>query len=380
MRIFIIIFLLLAVLGKAQVQVNGKIVDEFGFVVSDVLVYVDGSSISTYSDIKGQFSLHLPNGNYQLVFRKEGFEIHIKQVNADIYFFEIKLKTSKAIELDEARIVKLSEEKWREYYELFKLLFLGQNNAAQLCEIRNPKVLDFSYDEENATLKASARQPLKIQNQFLGYELEYDLVDFTMNYRDQIQYIAGAILFVEMKGSKSKNKKWNRNRLSSYHGSLMHFVRSLYDEKLKENGFIINRLIRKENPDFKIYRERIQKMADRGEVIHVNNPPSQIIQTLVKAEVPYDSLRIRSENTVVLNFDGLYHVEFTGEKEDMDYVRTTTGNQLIGNQVSVIYLLENKWVEIDANGNYFPPKELMTEGYFTWEKIANLLPLDFEPE
>ncbi|MBA5629724.1 carboxypeptidase-like regulatory domain-containing protein [Moheibacter lacus] len=379
MRIFIIIFLFLAVLGKAQIQINGKVVDEFGFVVSDVLVYVDGSSISTHSDIEGQFSLQLSNGNYQIVFRKEGYENQIKQVNANVDFFEIQLQTSKAIELDEAHIVKLSEEKWREYYELFKLLFLGQNNAAQLCEITNPKVLNFSYDEENATLKASARQPLKIQNQYLGYELEYDLVDFSMDYRNQIQYIAGTSLFVEMQGSKSKNKKWNRNRLSSFHGSLMHFVRSLYDEKLKENGFIINRLIRKENPDFKIYRERIQKMADRGEVIHVKNPPSQIIQTLVKADVPYDSLRIRSDNTVVLNFEGLYHVEFTGEKEDMDYVRTTTGDQFIGNQYSIIYLLENKWVEIEANGNYFPPKELMTEGYFTWEKIGNLLPLDFKP-
>ena len=379
MRIFILIFFFLSFIGKAQIQISGKVVDEFGIVVSDVLVYVDGSSISTYSDANGIFALDIPKGNYNLVFRKDEYFTETVSVNSQLKGSEVVLKKSDLVELEEAHIVQMSEDKWKEFYEIFKPLFLGQNEAAKNCEILNPKALRFRYDEENMELSASASKPLIIHNKFLGYEIEYDLEEFQMNYRNQTQFVAGTSFFSQMDGNKSKWNKWKKNRLDSYKGSLMHFIRSLYDEKLKENGFVINRLLRKENPDYKLYRERIQAMVDRGEVIHVSNPPPQIIQTLIKKEVPYDSLRINLDNRKVLFFDGLYDVEFTGEKEEMAYVQKTKGGNLIGNQVSVIYLLGEKFVEIDPRGNFYPPNELMTEGYFTWEKIANLLPLDFEP-
>ncbi len=380
MRFLLFLILIIPFWGKAQIHIHGKIMDEFGFVVPDVLVYVDGSSISTYSDTNGEFSFKIPEGNYTLVFRKEEFQNAIFPIHPKTKNVEIVLKKSEAIELDEAVIVQLSEEKWKEYYSQFITLFLGQNKAAEDCEILNPKSLRFQYDAENLVLTARAIEPIKIRNKFLGYHIEYDLADFSMDYRNQFQYVAGTSLFTEMEGSNSRKKKWMKNRLTSYEGSLMHFIRSLYEEKLKENKFVINRLVRKENPDFKIFQEKIQDMIDRGEVVNVGSAPPRIIQTLYKAEVSYDSLRIKNGNQTFLNFDGLYDIEFTGEKEDLEYVNRTMGKNLIGNQVSVIYLLNEKWVEIEPNGNFYPPKDLMTEGYFTWEKIANLLPLDYEPE
>ena len=379
MRVLLILILIIPFWGKAQIHINGKILDEFGFVVPDVLVYIDGSSISTYSDINGQFSLKLPEGNYTLVFRKEDFQNATSSIHSKTKNLEIVLKKLDAIELDEALIVQLSEDKWKEYYNQFISLFLGQNKAAKDCEILNPKSLRFNYDAENLVLNARATEPIKIQNKFLGYTIEYDLVDFSMDYYNQFQYVSGTSLFTEMEGTNSRKKKWMKNRFESYQGSLMHFIRSVYEEKLKENKFVINRLIRKENPDFQIFQQKIQQMIDRGEVVNVGAAPPRIIETLVKAEVPYDSLRIKNTNQIFLNFGGLYDIEFTGEKEDMDHVRMVKGKNLIGNQVSVIYLLNDKLIEIEANGNFYPPSDFMTEGYFTWEKIANLLPLDYEP-
>lgn len=379
MRFLLFFILIIPLWGKAQIHVNGKILDEVGFVVPDVLVYIDGSSTSTYSDINGEFSLKIPEGNYTLVFRKEDFQKEIISIDPKVKNLKVILKKMQAIELDEAVIVPLSEEKWKEYYAVFKSLFLGQNKAAKDCEILNPKSLRFNYDLESFVLTARATEPLKIRNKYLGYSIEYDLADFSMDYQNQFQYVAGTSLFTEMDGSNSRKKKWKKNRLESYKGSLMHFIRSLYEEKLKENKFIINRLVRRENPDFKNFQQKIQNMIDRGEVVNVGSAPPKIIQTLYKAEVLYDSLRIKNGNQVFLNFDGFYDVEFIGEKEELEYVNKVKGENLIGNQVSVIYLLNEKLVEIEANGNFYPPMDFMTEGYFTWEKIANLLPLDYEP-
>ena len=377
---YLLFFLLIIIpfTGKAQIQISGQISDEFGFSISDVLVYIDGSSISTYSDVDGKFLLEISDGNYNLVFRKENYQKQFLSVHSSEENLKIQMKET-AISLDEALIVGMSEEDWKYYFEIFKQNFLGRNQAAQQCEILNPKVVKFRYDEENKKITASSKAPIEIENNYLGYKLEYDLVEFYIDYQTNYTYMAGTVLFSEMQGSKSKQKRWNKNREESYYGSIMHFMRALYNQKLKENGFIINRLIREENPDYAKFQENLKKMRDSGQRITIESPPPKIIQKLIKAEVPYDSLLVKSQNQVFINFDGLYDVEFINEKEDLDYAKSN-GQQLVGNQVSVIQLIGDKFVEIAPNGNFYPPADFLTEGYFTWEKNANLLPLDYEPE
>lgn len=361
-----------------QAQVQGKVVDEWGTAIPEVLVYVDGTSIATQTNAEGIFTIELPSGNHQLVFRNENFNNEYIQVNQSTQFLEIILQTEDLVRLEEAVLTPLSNEKWKEYYSLFQALFLGQNEAAKQVKILNPKVLKFKYDAEKRLLTATALAPLKISNGYLGYDLEYDLVEFFMDYQHQYQYLEGTILFTSQKGSQSKQRKWNKNRLEAYNGSLMHFMRALHQEKLKENGFLINRLIRKENPAYLAFKQRQQEAQERGEALRMGKVPAKIIETLVKAEVPYDSLRVRQEDKVILNFKGLYDIEFTGEKEDLSYVRSVKRQDFFGNQNSMIYLLDEKTIEISPNGNFHHPAHLMIEGYFTWEKVAHLLPLDFE--
>ncbi len=46
---------------------------------------------------------------------------------------------------------------------------------------------------------------------------------------------------------------------------------------------------------------------------------------------------------------------------------------------SQIVLINDKPVEVQANGLYFNPLDLMSNGYWAWaEKIANMLPFDYE--
>lgn len=378
MKYLIFLLLIIPLTGKAQIQISGEVSDEFGLFVSDVLVYVDGSSISTYTDPEGKFSLEIPNGNYNLVFRKANYKNQFIPVNSSKSGLRITL-TEEAVALDEAVIVSMSEEDWKYYFEIFKQNFLGRNDAAEKCEILNPKAVKFRYDKENRKITATANVPIIITNPYLGYRLEYDLVEFFIDYQSNYNYMAGTVLFTELKGSNSKQKRWNKNRQESYYGSVMHFMRALYKQELKENGFVINRLLREENPEYKKYQEDIKKLQENGETLKIGNPPPKIIQTLIRAEVPYDRLVMKNGSSVFMNFEGLYDVEFIHEKEDIDYVQRVKGENLVGNQVSVIQLIGTKLVEIASNGNFYPPADFLTEGYFTWEKNANLLPLDYEP-
>jgi hypothetical protein len=48
--------------------------------------------------------------------------------------------------------------------------------------------------------------------------------------------------------------------------------------------------------------------------------------------------------------------------------------------MSQIVLINQKPVEIEANGSYYNPVDLMSTGYWAWsEKIATMLPFDYVP-
>jgi len=64
---------------------------------------------------------------------------------------------------------------------------------------------------------------------------------------DTISY-QGQQVFEELPGTAAQKKKWAINRDLAYYGSAMHFLRSLYTDKLKEEGFEAYRFTRMQNP------------------------------------------------------------------------------------------------------------------------------------
>lgn len=377
MRFLTFLVILISIPIKAQIQLKGKVSDEFGFALSDCLVYIDGSSIFTYTNSDGEFNLNLTSGNFTIVFKKEEFTTHSILVNSNQNNLDIKLQKN-YVELSEAVIEPISKKDWDYYYKVFTSNFLGNNKAAQDCKILNPKALKFRYDNKNKILTARATESLIIQNNFLGYEIEYNLEDFQIDFLNQQNFMAGSSFFKEMKGSNKKQNNWNENREISYNGSIMHFFRSFYNQNLKEEGFIINRLIRSENPEYVAYREKIEINKELGLTLKLGKIPPKLIETLVRQEIPYEDLIYKRENRTFIHFNQFIHVEYVHEKEDEKYVQIHKKGKFVGNQSSVISLLGDKVIEIDATGNFYPPSNLLIEEYFTWEKIGNLLPLDFQ--
>jgi hypothetical protein len=120
-------------------------------------------------------------------------------------------------------------------------------------------------------------------------------------------------------------------------------------------------------PDSVQYYERILREGDYKE-IYAND--------LLNA----DSLILRTEGPYkILFFTDYLFITYKHELEDKDYLRYRGDTRPPTFQRSYITMPNLKPVEIDVNGNY-PPQDILTLAYWGWsEKMADFLPLDYEP-
>ncbi|RRT91831.1 carboxypeptidase-like regulatory domain-containing protein [Empedobacter falsenii] len=372
-QIIILGFLLISSNLFAQNMIKGKVIDEKSLPIINAEIYVDNSTIKSKTNEKGEFELNLPNGQYNLIVRASLFENYILNVNTNQTNFYKVILEPEVVALQETIVQAISKEDWLYYYQTFLRLFLGNNEAAKKCKIENSKDLRFKYDKNTQQLSATSRNPLIITNNYLGYKIEYDLVDFNINFKSNYVLTLGTALFTELKSSASKEKKWQENRRKSYLGSVTHFMKAVYDNKIEEEGYDVKRLIRKDNPEYiKFKEETLLGGRIEGKV------PPKIITYLVNQKVPSDSLKIVDNNDQYLNFKGLYSVEYKNEKEDLDYAKQN-GAKYISNQLS-IFAIKSDLLKIEENGTYYHPANLVVEGYWSWEKIANMVPMDYKNE
>jgi len=274
------------------------------------------------------------------------------------------------INLNEALIETISKEDRKFYLQEFKRLFIGSNLAAKKTKILNENDLRFSYNKSERILKVRSINPIIIQNNYLGYTVNYDLLKYELNYNTNYVLTLGTALFKENKGSKKSYKNWLENRKTSYLGSVTHFIKSVYSNRLIEEGFDVKRLIRKENPEYLKYKEDL--LFDKT----LKGPvPPKIISYLINQPVVYDSIKKVENNQQYLSFKGLYSIEYKKAEQDEVYNKLHH-IKFNSNQLSIISL--NDDLAIEANGLYYHPSNLIVEGYFSWRKIANLLPNDYE--
>lgn len=372
-QVYTLMFIFCASILYAQNVFKGIVTDEGSKPIVHAIIYVDGSTLKTETGENGEFEINLPNGQYNLIVRADLFENFIQSVDSkQNQFIKITLESEKIL-LQETVVHSMSKEDWKYYLQIFLKLFLGSNEAAKKCKIENEKDLRFSYDKTTKELRATSKNPLIITNNYLGYKIEYDLVDFNLSYKSNYVLTLGTAFYTELKAGTKQTKKWQENRRKSYLGSVNHFMKAIYDNRLQEEGYDVKRLIRKENPAYLKFKE---EMLPGGRI--EGKVPPKIITYLVNEKVPYDSLKITEGKHQYLHFKGLYSVEYTKEKEDMDYAKQN-GQHYISNQLS-IFALKDDLLKIEENGTYYHPANLVVEGYWSWEKIANMVPMDYKIE
>ena len=224
----------------AQIEVKGTVVDINNNALANVAVYVNGTTLGTTTDFEGKFSLLLPSklNTYLVVsyvgYKPQYFAIEDKNFELNIILVENRIEL-KEVTLDKSRFSR------EQLLRLFKEIFLGDTEAGLNCRIINEDDLYFKYDEENYIFDAFSDQPLQIENNYLGYTIEYTLLQFQCNltkvsaeYRHVASSIyGGTSIFTDVDASE---EKLNRRKIS-YYGSTLHLFRTMVAQEWLNDEF-----------------------------------------------------------------------------------------------------------------------------------------------
>ncbi|MFD3001405.1 carboxypeptidase-like regulatory domain-containing protein [Pontibacter toksunensis] len=385
----------LSALGQQHV-VQGRVVDELTEKPLEfVSVYVNTTTIGTSTNEAGAFSLKLPDGHYELIVSYLGYEPIIYPVNTAALPKSIVFKLRpKENALQEVVVKGMHDKQWYDNLAVFKEKFLGLSEFGRQSKLLNPEILTITFDSEAGLLEVQADEPLQIRNEALGYKMEYLLTDFRFYGREGYTIYLGYPRYELMQGSKGKRKRWERNRLRAYNGSVLHFVRAVQQKRLEEEGFNLRRLYRTPNPD----RPTEEQIAAARAALRASGGAMQtggddsisdilsrarlpkMIESLDINPVPYSDYLQQHAGGAKLAFEGFFQVVYIGEKEEEEYVwqQSMFSERKPSYQTSVIYL-ESDEVHLESNGNIIEPLNVFFEGYWGWEKLGDMLPLDYKP-
>ncbi|WP_407534802.1 carboxypeptidase-like regulatory domain-containing protein [Elizabethkingia miricola] len=347
-KISFILFLFLSALCFSQV-IKGSVVSTAEQPLSNVKIYIDGSQVSSVTDTKGIFYISIPNikqGN--IVFQKDGYQDFVYPLQQAMNK-TLKVVLEKERLIEEVKLIGYSSKDYEKYINTFFDNFLGISREG--VSIENPKEVKFAYDKKEGILRAQAKKPLIIVNKKLGYTIEYKLMSFYVDYRNGISQYTGTSFYTPVKASESKSRVYKMNRLNAYYGSVQHFFKSVFNNSVNKEGFILDR---------------------------VKHMEGQKALALVEKNLQAPAYRSEVDGKVYFEFPDILMVSYKKYLFDIskrEVVRTDS------------YSTINSYVEtrghryhITSDGNYSDPDQMLFQKSWAMDKVAKMLPLDYEPE
>jgi len=335
-----------------QFTITGKVVDSttkeplFG-----ASVFAQNTTSGTTTNREGEFSLSLKSGGYELIVSFTGYKSgEIRISNNETNPLQIDMtKEEKAMEEVIIRSSNEVKDGWDKYGKFFLENFIGSTPNALKCSLQNPEAVHFYYYKKCEKLKVLATEPLVIANQALGYNLRYQLDSFMYYYKTQVSSYRGYCFFSEMDSSFAQQRVWSENRKRAYDGSKLQFMRSYYDSTLTEDGFEIALLD-------SVYDKRFEAIRN-----------------------PYDTTYYGvydSTHEVEVYYPRKISVTYK-KKPEVEYLKKFKLPLNVGSQISYIDLLDA--IEIKENGYFYDQKDWVSQGYWSWKNLADLLPYDYIP-
>lgn len=231
-------FPLTQTISKKEIVIKGKLLEkETNNPIPFAHVFIEGTLIGTTSDENGYFNLKMEEiSSKPLIASAIGYvNLSFLGYNSDreiILYLKNKMYLLDDIER------KADNLSFKRKMRMFESYFLGISDNAANSEITNPKDIELFYDKKTKTLHASSSEPIIINNHSLGYRIIYYLKEFSASQYD-IQY-TGNYFFEELQNNQESVKKnIASRRRSTYKGSKMHLIRSIWDNKLKKEGFTL---------------------------------------------------------------------------------------------------------------------------------------------
>jgi hypothetical protein len=367
-------------------------------------VYLSGYKVSAVADNEGKFKIsNLKPGNYDLLVQMVGYLPYSKSVIISDKSVQVELILKESTTTLNEVVIRADPNRAK-YIKQFKEFFIGTSPNAAQCKILNPQVLNIDYDVTRSLLTIKTSEFLIVENKALGYRLKYMLDNFEYNSRTRIIYFSGHPFFEELKASGTKLKKYVDKRETAYYGSSQHFFRSLYAGNASEQGFIMNKMIKIPNPnrypDSIIYKNLIRlKTPAKSTVISKGTmlrdsamisfwlkqqDMSKYVDYLDRKEISTDNvIATFNQNLKMLDCNGALAISYTKEKESLAYSKTGfwvfRPLDIPDYEISVANLTQNV-VRFYENGSVYDSRAMLYEGFWAYEKVADMVPMDYIPQ
>jgi hypothetical protein len=388
----ILAFILCPFIALAQnTTITGKVVNANGKnPVTRASVFLSNATYGSVTADDGSFTLGgVKPGQYELVVTTVGYEDYSQTIQVGGAPLKLNIElTQKVLMLRE--VVISSAADWKKNYEQFRRDFIGTTENSKLCKVMNPHILNLIYHRNKQQLEASGDEFLVVENRALGYRTKFLLKNFVSDAIEHTIQYAGKALFEELPGSVEQKKIWKLKREQAYYGSAQHFYRSLYKDKLKEEGFEAHdftRFINHERPDEALLAQKIKRFRDitpnRDSLMNwykLSNLTKWNRENLVR--IPYQSFEILrktpQQGIYAVVFPHFLYVVYTKKEETTEFKDVYRPLDM-GNFETSIITLYNNYILFDMNGIVISNPSPLYEGTWSKAKLADLLPVDYEP-
>ena len=331
----------------AQTTIMGVVTDFNKAPLPYSSVYLSKTTIGVLTNDKGAYLLKVPqDGTFEMITSCIGFKFNSQIITtAGIQqTIDIQLPTD-TILLKEVKTQAIDINRQKNF-KIFVECFIGSSLNANSCKILNPEDLYVYRDYRDSLLKAKSLKPLRIENKALGYTLLFDLTEFSYDVSTGHLRYSGNHFFEPMVGNKGKIKWWERNRMDTYDGSKIHFLRTLISDSLQV-GLGGRFKIRDMEPD----TSSITKSWNLLNLLNVSDLKKKVCKN-------YSTLYYNKHILIS------YYPAFYGKANTTTFRSTITFSDSL---------------KVYNNGYYENPYNVTWGGSMACERIADLLPIDYMP-
>ena len=329
-----------------EITISGRVLDATDQTpIPGVNVYLNNTTVGGTTNKDGYYKFTTTlTGTYNIIFsfigyKKQAFAAQLGKNGSKTVNINTQLEQS-VYSAGEITVTG-DNRKWRRNFTAFSRNFLGESDFAELTGIENYTDVEFN-DENRSKFTASSKGPLTIINRALGYKIIVDLEEFEWNLRKETGYYYTYQRFEELEPqNEAEEKIWKENRKKAYRGSLRHFLHSIYYKKSYNEGFTFRQ--------------------------------AQSLKEITGPDLSFLENRGRISNTDDFKF---YYLT----REIRVTYNTDTNELLTSRRIAesnLTPLRANDIIGFDKNGNLYDPLSVKIAGYWSFSRIANQLPFDY---
>ncbi len=348
--------LLNLVVAQGQAIISGRVTDaSTNRPMPFATVYINETTRGTTANGDGEYQLTgIRAGNVEIVASSVGYTT-LQQVIRVASGQNRRVSFALAPDPNALATVTITGKRSAAYNRLlrtFKRELLGDTPFADKCEISNENTLVLT--EKEGRLEAQAREPLVIENKSLGYRLHYNLLHFD-SFRRVAHYAGTSRFEILTPENTEQATRWERNRKKAYQGSMRHLIASLIARTYEREGFLV-------------YTSKID-IADNASPLFQfgGNQPTDSVQpdsVLKAAQLPSER---RFFSAKPLEIFYTWNRSVSSPYKDMPYA------------YSIVYMPKGKAAIVTTDGWISQPNGLEVRGVMSEDRLATLLPIDWQP-